>query len=167
MIGLLKLAGLAGVGSRKGAPFIPEELALHQVLRNGGAVYLDVGLILTWRMLMNSTADHVFANTALAGEQHRGTSRRDARDSIEYFAHGRAAADDIVELIARIEFLAQPAVLVLQALHRQHLLQDSGQVVERKRLLQEISGAHLHGFDSIVNRTMSSHDNDTRSQAAR
>ncbi len=98
------------------------------------------------RVEMDGAGDQVLAHAAFAGQQHGGAGGRHALDGGEDLLHRRAAADDVVELVAPAQFLLQLAVLVAQRAHFERLVDHLHQVIERKRLEQEIGGAGLHGF---------------------
>ena len=59
---------------------------------------------------------------------------------MEDVAHGGAAANDIVELVAMVQFFAHALVFGAQRLHGHHFVHQRGQMVERKGLLQKIGG---------------------------
>ena len=128
---------------------------------------LTNGWCLARRVLMDRARDHVFADAALAGQQNRGARRRNALHGVEDFAHGRAAPDDVVELIARIQFFAHALILSAQKLNGHRFLHDGGQVIERERLLKEIGGAELHRLDCRFDRAVRRHDDDGCLNAAR
>ena len=99
--------------------------------------------------------DQLLAGAALAGDEHRGVGRRDAADQLQDAQHARVAADQVAEVVARVELVAgqRPVVRLRPArnqperrLHRlQHLL-------VRPRLGDEVRGPRLHPFDRQRNR---------------
>ncbi len=72
---------LHGVG--EGALLVPEELALEQVLRDGAAVDRDERAAAAAAAPVNRARDELFADAALAGDEHRGLVVGDLRDGLE------------------------------------------------------------------------------------
>ncbi len=107
-------------------------------------------------MEVDGARDQVLAHAAFARQQHGGAGGRDAFDGGEDLLHGAAASDDVVEFVAPAQFLLELAVLVAQGAHFERLVDHLHQVIERKRLQQEIGGAGLHrfhrGFDAAERR---------------
>jgi hypothetical protein len=62
----------------EGAALVAEELALHQVLGDGGAVDLDEGPSLRGGVLVQGARDELLARAALARDEHRGGRVGDA-----------------------------------------------------------------------------------------
>ena len=63
-IGLLELSGLGRIRSGERAFLVSEQLALHQVFGNRGAVDLDERTILARGMLVDGARDHILAHAA-------------------------------------------------------------------------------------------------------
>src|SRR5690349_9616749 len=98
-------------------------------------------------MKVDGAGDEVLADAAFAGQQHGGAGGGYTDDGGEDLLHGSAAAYDVVKLVAAAELLAKLPVFVAQGAHLERLLDDGSQVVERKRLGEEIDRAGLHGFN--------------------
>ena len=82
--GQLEAAGLGADRAGEGAALVAEELGLHQVLGDGGAVDLDEGLVAAARVLVEGARDQLLAGAALAGDEHRGRRVGDAlEDGVE------------------------------------------------------------------------------------
>ena len=122
----------------------PPRLTLTNGLRGAAAVAVD-GL-----------GDELLAGAALAGDQHRGVGRRDAADQLQDAQHARIAADQVAEVVARVELVAGRARArrrcarvrgqAERGLHRlQHLLVGP-------RLGDEVGGAGLHALHRQRNR---------------
>ena len=106
---------------------------------------------------MNGARDQVFADAAFARQQHRSARRRHAHHRSENLLHRRAAADDVVPAVLAAEFLFKLAVLVAQIADFERLADDGYQMIERKRLQQEIDGAGLHRLDRVLDRAERGH----------
>jgi len=63
---------LGGVGAAEGALFVAEQLALQQILRQRGAVYVHPRLRRARGEMMDRSRDDFFSRPAFAGDQHRG-----------------------------------------------------------------------------------------------
>ena len=161
-VGLLEFAGLGDVGAGERALLVAEQLALHQIFGDRGAVDLDERPVRARRMLMDRARDHVLAHAAFPAQQHRGAGGRHARDGGENLLHRRAAADDVVELVALAQLLAQLAILVAQLADFQRLFHHGHQVIERKRLGQKIDRAGLHGLHRVFDGAERGHDDHGR-----
>ena len=68
---------LGGVGAAEGALFVAEQLALQQILRQRGAVYVHPRLRRARGEMMDRSRDDFFSRPAFAGDQHRGAGGGD------------------------------------------------------------------------------------------
>ncbi len=98
---------------------------------------------------MNRARNHILAYAAFARQQHRRARRRHSFHRLKDLAHRRATPDDVVELIAPVQFVAHPPVLIAQRLHRHHFFHYGAQMFQRKRLLQKIGRPQLHRFHRV------------------
>src|SRR5262249_12294277 len=113
-LGQLETADAAGDGAGEGALLVAEQLALDQAGRQGGAVDLDEGAVLATARRVDGAGDQLLAGARLAGEQHRGVGRRYAAHGVEDGQQRRAAADDLVEVVDRLDLFLKILVLLLQ-----------------------------------------------------
>ncbi len=113
-------------------------------------------------MLMNRAGDHVFTDSTFAAQQDSGARGCDPLDSRKNFAHGGAAAQKIVELIAIAELSFQLEIFIAQRPQLDRLIDDSHEMIERKRLGKKVDGAGFHGLDRGFNAAESCHDDDGR-----
>ena len=113
-------------------------------------------------MLMDRARDHVLADAAFAGQQHRGARGRHAHDGRENLLHRGAAADDVFELIALAQRFAQLAIFVAQLADFERFFHHHGQVIERKRLGQEIDRAVLHRLHGVFHGAEGGHHDHRR-----
>ena len=86
-VGALEVAELARVRVGEGAALVAEQLALEQVLGDGGAVDRHQRAAGARAVVVDRLGDDLFAGAALAGEQHGGAQRRDAADGGEHRLH--------------------------------------------------------------------------------
>ena len=77
---LLESADAAAVRAGKGALLVPEQLALQQVLGDGGAVEGQKRGLGPWAVLVDSPGDQLLAGTALTSDQHGKVLGGDAAD---------------------------------------------------------------------------------------
>jgi hypothetical protein len=74
---------------------VPEQLALQQVFRDGGAVQGQERPVGAAGVLVDRPGDEFLAGAALAGNQHRHVLPGHPPDRLVHLAHGRAKADQI------------------------------------------------------------------------
>ena len=122
-VGLLEFARLARDCARECALFVAEQLAFHQVFGKRRAIDLDERLVTPRRVKVNGARNQIFAHAALAGQQHRRARRSHAHDRREDLLHRRAAAHDVVELVAEPEFFPQLLIFVAQGADFQRLVE--------------------------------------------
>ncbi len=163
-VGLFELAGLADIGARERALLVAEQFALHQIFGQRGAVDFDERPILAGRVMMNGARDHILADAAFAAQQNGGAGGRHALNGGEDFAHGRAAADDVVEFVALAQLRAQLAIFVAQRADLERFVHHGHQVIERKRLGKKIHRAGFHGFHRGFDAAERGHDDHGRAQ---
>ena len=117
-----------------------EQLALHQLRRDRGAVHLDERLRPAGRELVYGACGELLARAVLAEDQDRHVGGRRLLDERAQRQHGGTVADQS-QLIFPIT--AQLAVLTGQPADPQGVAQAQEQAIERHGLLDEID-------DSIV-----------------
>src|SRR5262249_138954 len=71
LVGDLKESWLRGVSAAERSFFVAEQLALHQMLRDGRAIYVHPRLVAAQGMIMDGMGDHLFSRARLAHNQHR------------------------------------------------------------------------------------------------
>src|SRR5581483_11476738 len=85
-IGLLELAKFGDISASERPFFVSEQLALHEILRESGAVDLHERVIGARRMMMDGAGDHILSDAAFAAQQHGGPGGPHARDGGENLA---------------------------------------------------------------------------------
>ena len=101
--------------ARERAAFVPEQLALHQALRNRRAVHFDEGRVGALAVRVNAVGDQFLARAAFAGDQHAGVGLRHLHRRGDHFADGRRVADDLGAAALRV----RQAQALLDARHFQ------------------------------------------------
>ena len=89
---LLELADAAAVGPGEGALLVAEQLALQQVLRDGGAVEGQERRLGARAVLVDRPGHQLLAGAALSGDQHGKALVGDTADGLVRFLHPRAAS---------------------------------------------------------------------------
>ena len=111
--GDLEAALAIGAGVGEGAADVAEHLALEQRRRHAAEIDLHERLGGAAAVAMDRLGDQFLAGAALAGDQHRRVGRRDAADQLEDAQQPRVAADQIAEVVARIQLVARQRPLAL------------------------------------------------------
>jgi hypothetical protein len=111
---------------------------------------------------VDGASDELFAGAALAEDEHVGSGAGDALDEVEDVVHLLAAAEDSLVAVARVERLAQLAVLLHERAAFERLVDDDLDLVELEGLGEIVVGADLHRFDGGVGRGVGGHHDDGR-----
>ena len=116
---------------------------------------------------MNGARHDFLAGAGLAGDQDRAVRSRHRLEQMKQLLHRTAAAENPAELVPILELRSKVGVLRREPplLHR--FLQHVNQLVELKRLGDEIRRAALDGVNSVLHRAETSNDDrdDTRDSA--
>ena len=140
---------------------MPEEFGFEQRLWNGAAVERDEPMLPPWAGQVDGASDHFFPGAGVSVDQDRRGGCRDGFDQLEERTHARAAADHGREPETLIELLPQIRVFILEPPLLERRAQDVNQLVELKRLGNEIRGAAFNRLDRIFDRAVSrDHDRD-------
>ena len=134
----------------EGAFLVPEELALHQLRRQGAAVDDHEGLLRPRAVLVHRARDHLLARPALARDEHARARARDAADHLHDRLHRLALADDGSAAEGLPERLAERAVLVDDPPLLERLVEEREQLVVAKGLEHEVVRAAPHGLDRVL-----------------
>ena len=118
LVRLLELTGAIGNRAREGSLHVPEQLALDELARDGGAVHFDERLGRSRRLTVQRPRDQLLARSILPRDENARGSRRDLLDLFHQRAHDRRLADDLER---RIDRLFQPGVLFLKIQVRQRV----------------------------------------------
>jgi len=76
--------------------FIAEQLAFHEVFRNGRTVDLDEGVAFPRAVDVDGVGDEFLARSRLTGDENGGRRRGHPFDGLEDLLHRLAGADDAV-----------------------------------------------------------------------
>src|SRR5688572_31140420 len=117
---------------------MPEQLRLHDALRDGAAVDLDHRASLAGAALVNRARDELFARACFSGQQHRRLDRCNLTHFPKDRTESRALSDDILEPAIQAKLVLQIRVLDLQSvLVAGELLKEIGALDRHSRLVGE------------------------------
>ena len=154
------LAGADRAGKR--AAHVSEELGLEQRLGDGAAVQRHEPMAAAGAVVMNGPRDNFLARAGLAGDRESCCCRaRHRLEQLKQRLHRPAASEDAAELIALLELRPQVRVLGRQPPLLERLLEHVHQLVELKRLGDEIRRAALDRVNGVLHRAIAGdHDGD-------
>jgi len=140
-VGRLEEAVPVAVGAGERALAVAEELALHQVFRDGAAIDGHERSGRPGAQLVDQARRQFLAAARFAGDVDRGLAARDALDHTAHRGHRRRIADQF-RTAGALDFLADRQV--------DRRLDQRPQLVERDRLRQVIEGPRLEGLYRIL-----------------
>ena len=114
ILSLLEAPGPALDGAGERAFFMAEQLALHQALRQRGAIHRYKWACTSRAQTVDRTGDQFLTGSAFAGDQDRGRRRRDLPNQGEDLSHRRRIADQIAQDTLITQLAAQPLGLIEQ-----------------------------------------------------
>jgi hypothetical protein len=85
---------------------------------------------------------------------------------MEDVAHAGAGGDDVVEVVAGVQLLAEGTVFVAEGAELEGFGEDGEEVVDGEGFGEEVLGACLHGFDGGFDGAEGGHDDDGEEGAA-
>ncbi len=145
-VGQCRRSLTVGDGAGEGALDVPENLAFHQLLGDGGAVEGDERLAVSRAALVERLGADILAGAGLAGDEHGGLAGRGAVDDPVYPLHGKRRADEAAELAAAEVFLEGLG----QMLTFEGVAQGVDKAVGVERLDDEVEGPLLHRLHRYV-----------------
>jgi hypothetical protein len=113
-LGRLEAAHPARVGPGEGALLVAEQLALHQLAGDGGAVHGDEGPALSRAAVMERLRHQLLAGAALAADQHGEIGLGHLLDGLEDAAASSGPSRRCAEPILALDALEEQAVLALR-----------------------------------------------------
>ena len=158
LVRLLEASLTVADGAGERAAHVAEELGLEQRLGNRAAVQRDEPVHAPRAVVMNRARDDFLAGAGLAGDQDRAVGRRDGLEQLEQPLHRPALADDAFEAVALFELRAQVRVLRFQPPLLERRIEHVQQLVDLKRLADEIPRAALDRFDRVLHRAVAGDD---------
>ena len=120
------------------AAHVAEQLGLEQRLGNRAAVERDEAVHAPRAVVVNRARDDFLAGAGLAGDENRAVGRRDGFEQLKQPRHRAALADDALEAVALLELRAQVRVLRLQPPLLERRIEHVQQLVDLKRLADEV-----------------------------
>ena len=133
-VGRFETPELARVGAREGAFLVTEQLALDQPRGQRGAVELDEGLGLAPAAVVDSACDQLLAGTGLAGHEHGGVGGGDLLHRFERRVERPRAADDLREVVLRLDLVLEGEGQPVQPVERRLLTAALLDVAEDVRI---------------------------------
>src|SRR5439155_15430376 len=127
LVGELELPELLGVGVGERALLVPEELALEERLRDGGAVERDERTSGARAPVVDRLGDQLLPRAALAGDEDGGAELRDGLDGLEDLLHLRRVPDDVADVVAVADLAAE----LPRRQHHRALAEDGGGLQDR------------------------------------
>ena len=122
--GGLEEADVVGVGAGEGALDVAEELALEELVGDGGAVDLDEGAGLGLAVGMDFVGHHLLARAGLPGDEHDGPGGGHVEDLLLDALDGGTLADDALEAVPAVHGALEVGVFDLE------LALEPGELVE-------------------------------------
>ena len=144
----------------EGAFFVAEEFALEEVFRHGGAVDLDIGLVLAQAFFVQRAGDDFLARAAFALDQHGGIGRGDLQDPFLHSIHLRADDEQGGKFRLVGELVLEIGVLLPQFPLLGDLRDGQLELAGGERLEQVIGRAHFHRLDGRFDRAEAGDDDD-------
>ena len=145
----------------EGAALMSEELALHQLPAERGAVHLDHRPRLPGAAVVKRIGDQLLPRSALATDEHGHVRVGDLFNHLEHPSHRGALADDLLEAEDLVHLLEQAAVIAAQEPRFHDAPDDDAELVVVERLGKVVRRAELHRLDRDLLRAVGG-DHDDR-----
>jgi hypothetical protein len=142
-VGLLELAGAVLHGAGERPLHVPEQLALDELGRDGGAVDLHERPRLARRVLVEGARHQLLTRAVLSGDEH---ARRRGRHPLHLVEQGADEERPAHHLVPAVDRLAEARVLGRQLHPLQRVPQQQEHAVGVERLLEEVIGTRLGGL---------------------
>ena len=152
-----KPPGLRADRAGEGAPLVPEQLALDEVLRDGRAVHLDERLVAPRRAPVERLRDELLAGAALAGDEDRRGGVRHLPDDVVDGLHRRRLAHERRTFPVRE---VRVDVLALEVVGARRLGDDLLQLLLLEGLRDVVERPRLERRDRAVHRAVGGDDDD-------
>src|SRR5262245_954880 len=144
-VGLFELADLFLRRSRKRSLLVAEQLRLDQLFRNSRAIDLNEPLAAPQAVAVDRSSHELFADPALALNQHGGICWRSPANGRHHLLQGRTVAD---HLVADFNGPLERSVLVAEPSMLQRIIDSDEKAVRAlKRLIEKIQRALLDGLN--------------------
>ena len=143
VVGDFESTDLPGRGAGVGPLLPPEQLALDQSLRNGGAVHPDHRAAGPRAPVVDGRRDQLLARAGLAEEQNRRAGRRHLLDLLQDPAHDEALARDLPRSPAGLRFIPQVDVFAGQPVPQPRILRKHTAELGLGEFSRERIGEHL------------------------
>jgi len=157
-VGGFEQAGLVIGRAGERAANVAEELRLEKRLGNGAAVERDEPLHAPRTVVVDGACDNFFAGAGLSGHENRAVGGRDGLEQLEQLCHRPTLADDAGEAITLFELRAKIGVFRFQPPLLERGVECMQQLVDLKRLADEIARPALEGLDRVLHGPVPGHD---------
>src|SRR5207237_2045369 len=137
-VGHLELAFPRPDRAGEGALLVPEELALDQLPREGGAVPLDERLGAPGAVVVERIGHELLARAARPPDEDRQVGVGHLADHVEHALHGRALADHVLEAVRVRDLLLEQAEVAPERDALERAVDDQLELVVVERLWQVV-----------------------------
>src|SRR6188768_828163 len=141
---------------------VAKELALDELVGDGGTVDLDERAAHAVRVVMNGVGNELFARADFALNQDVRVAGSHAFDQLEEVLHLLALTDDVAEAVAAADLLLEAQVLGPLAGEFHGLVENVDQPGLIHGFLQVVERARLAGLDGAGHATLGPHHDDLR-----
>ena len=161
-VGELEAADAIGLGVGEGALHVAEQLALEDAFGEAAGVDGDEPLAGAAGHGVNRLRDRALAGAVLAGDEHVGFRRADARDQLEHRPHRRRFGDEHRPdvRLERAVLGFEPLLAAQRARQLDLRAHDRQQPRVLPRLLDEVARAAAHGLDRHLDAAPGGHHDD-------
>ncbi len=149
-VGALEVALVLPVGAGEGPLLVAEKLAFYQLRGDGPAIERKERGLLAAAEVVDGLRGKLLAGAALALQQHRRRSGRDAAELVVELLHRRRAAEDMAEAAELAQLVAQLADLGAQLAGARHAPQDGAQALDVDGLHQIVRRARAQRRDRAL-----------------
>ena len=159
VIALLKFANALRAGAGERASLVTKKFALQQILRDGGAVNCDKGLVCAFAVVIDGASNQFLASTAFAGDQGGGLGSGKLADELKDLLHFLTSSNNPYIVIFRFEQRLIRNYLAHVSRGLQRAINNLFELRDIERFEEVIIRAELHGFDGGLSRAISGHHN--------
>ena len=156
---LFELAHLVLDGPSEGAFHMSEQLALNELLRDGGAVHFHKRLLGAPAHQVQGMRHQLFSRAAFAVDENAAAGGRRQCQLLSQRLHGHAFADDAV---LAPKLLTQHPVLRGELQLLDGMLQRQQSLIDGKRLFDKVIRSEFGGANRGFNRAVTGNHDDHR-----
>ncbi len=157
---LLELADALRGRAGERAPFVAEQFALQQVLRNGRAIDGEEWFPAAAAVVINRAGDQFLAGAAFAGDERRGVRGGELTDQFENILHRLRPPDDAQLVVLGFEHGLVAHDLLHVARGLEGIRDDLLELGDVERLEEIVERPQLHRFDGSLRGAVGGHHDD-------